>query len=29
MKIVTKQAANLFFPHTSLEYVYYEAIASN
>lgn len=28
MKIVTKQAANLFFPNTSLEYVYYEAIAN-
>ena len=28
MKIVTKQAAHLFFPNTSLEYVYYEAIAN-
>jgi hypothetical protein len=29
MKIVSKNAANLFFPTTSLEFVYYEAIANS
>jgi hypothetical protein len=29
MKIVSKNAASLFFPNTSLEFIYYEAVSNS